>query len=450
MSQKRKTTALPSRTAREGRRYKSRSEREAQVNRIVLIVTGVIALIVIAVLGTAIVLDNVIAPNKVVASAAGQNVSVQAFQKQVTYQRWRYGTQIATIQNQVPQQYLSEIFGAQQNSPYYTYTQMYSDMSDPVLMGKAVLDQMTDQLLIDKYARDNNITVSQSDIDKQVDDFFSYAPTPMTSTPTPSSTFTPVPLVSPTATNTATITPTLAMTNTPTPSPIPTGQPTATQGPTEQYKSFLDNKQNYYSQAAKATGLTQDDVLQLFTEQAIMQKVKDTVTANVAPKPTADQLKVRHILVATPDQANSVLKALQEGESFASLARAISIDTGSSANGGDLGWHIQYICLPEFDTAIWNKDTKIGQILGPIKTTAGYHVIQVEARAVRSVSDSDKTTAINNQFNNFMTDLRAKGNVQDFDYVSVTPSTPALSDFGIQAGLNQPSGASGIPGLPGQ
>jgi len=449
MSLKRKTTALPA-TSRRSRIHKSRSEREAQANRILLLVAGIIVLVVVVILGGALLVDNVIAPNKAVANTAGQNITVQNYQKRVTYQRWRVGTQLANIQNQVPQQYLSQIFGAT-TGPYAVYGQMYQQMSEPTAMGKAVLDDMSDQILIEQYAKANNISVNQSDIDKQINDFFGFQPTPMTSTPTVTPSITLTPLVSPTATTTPTITPLPSITLTPTPSPLPTGRPTLTPEATERFKTFQDNQQKFYDDALKATGLTKDDIRQIFTEQALRQKVKDTLTADVAPNNHEDQLKVRHILVDTQDQANDILKAIQNGESFAALAKADSKDTSSGLSGGELGWKGKGTYVPEFEDAIWNSNTKVGDVLGPIKTQFGYHIIQVEGHEVRDITDSDKQTSKDNKFNSFLADLRKKNTIQTYDYITYTPSTPALADFGIQEGLNQQQngGLGGLGGLGG-
>jgi peptidyl-prolyl cis-trans isomerase C len=45
----------------------------------------------------------------------------------------------------------------------------------------------------------------------------------------------------------------------------------------------------------------------------------------------------RHILVATKDQADDVIKKLKGGAKFDELAKTQSTD-GSKTNGGDLGW----------------------------------------------------------------------------------------------------------------
>ncbi len=65
---------------------------------------------------------------------------------------------------------------------------------------------------------------------------------------------------------------------------------------------------------------------------------------------------------------------------FEAMARAHSDDTGSGANGGDLGYFAQGDMVTEFADALFDHtDTlKPGDIVGPVKTDFGYHVIMFE------------------------------------------------------------------------
>ena len=91
---------------------------------------------------------------------------------------------------------------------------------------------------------------------------------------------------------------------------------------------------------------------------------------------------VRHILVETEEDAESALGALRTGESFADLARAISTDPGSGARGGELGETFVGNYVPEFRQAI--EDAKIGELVGPVQSEFGYHILQVRSKEERS------------------------------------------------------------------
>ena len=91
---------------------------------------------------------------------------------------------------------------------------------------------------------------------------------------------------------------------------------------------------------------------------------------------------LRHILLATEDEAKAVIAKLKGGAKFEELAKQ-SKDTGSAANGGDLDWAAPSAFPPEF-AAGFTKLNK-GQVTDvPVKTGAGFHVIKVDdVRAVK-------------------------------------------------------------------
>ena len=85
----------------------------------------------------------------------------------------------------------------------------------------------------------------------------------------------------------------------------------------------------------------------------------------------------RHILVATKDQADQIIKKLKGGAKFEDLAKAQSLDTGSKANGGDLGWFTTSRMVKPFADAV--KTLKKGEVTPePVQTQYGWHVIQLE------------------------------------------------------------------------
>ena len=86
----------------------------------------------------------------------------------------------------------------------------------------------------------------------------------------------------------------------------------------------------------------------------------------------------RHILVESESDAQAIIAELKKNPgSFAKLAEETSLDTGSKANGGDLGWFDLSSMVPEFGNAAAKLEK--GQISqAPVKTEYGYHIIQLE------------------------------------------------------------------------
>lgn len=96
------------------------------------------------------------------------------------------------------------------------------------------------------------------------------------------------------------------------------------------------------------------------------------------------QVNARHILIRTSAlvsdrEAEQQLLRLRErilgGEDFAELARANSADTGSAANGGELGWADPTIYVESFRDTI--KEIRPGEISAPFKSDFGWHILQV-------------------------------------------------------------------------
>jgi peptidyl-prolyl cis-trans isomerase C len=88
----------------------------------------------------------------------------------------------------------------------------------------------------------------------------------------------------------------------------------------------------------------------------------------------ADKIKCSHILVKKQSEAMAVLKRLKKGESFANLARELSVDRGSGKKGGDLGLFGRGVMVKPFEDAAFKLNK--GEISQPVKTEFGYHIIK--------------------------------------------------------------------------
>jgi foldase protein PrsA len=89
----------------------------------------------------------------------------------------------------------------------------------------------------------------------------------------------------------------------------------------------------------------------------------------------ADKIKCSHILVKKHSEAIAILERLKNGESFANLAKELSIDKGSAKRGGDLGLFGRGMMVKPFEEAAFKLE-KGGMTTEPIKTEFGYHVIK--------------------------------------------------------------------------
>jgi parvulin-like peptidyl-prolyl isomerase len=87
-------------------------------------------------------------------------------------------------------------------------------------------------------------------------------------------------------------------------------------------------------------------------------------------------ISVSHILVKTLKEAQTVETQLAAGADFATLAKTVSTDTGSGAQGGSLGCFASGQFVPEFEAAA--QKAKFGVPTAPVKSQFGYHVILTE------------------------------------------------------------------------
>ena len=86
-------------------------------------------------------------------------------------------------------------------------------------------------------------------------------------------------------------------------------------------------------------------------------------------------------------QANELIARARKGEDFADLAKQYSSEPGASTSGGELGWFGKGRMVKPFeDVALKGRP---GQILGPVKTQFGIHIIKIEGRDSREVKIAD-------------------------------------------------------------
>ena len=149
-------------------------------------------------------------------------------------------------------------------------------------------------------------------------------------------------------------------------------------------------------EAAKKANIAQDPAVKaLIAERQTEIYSAELVRKNAAAHPLTDadlkktyeevkkqydpnEIKVRHILVKTEQEAKDIIKSLNAGGDFATIAKEKSLDQGTAAQGGEIPFtNIRRIAIPGFaETAMaLNK----GALLPvPFHSALGYHVIQLQ------------------------------------------------------------------------
>ncbi len=156
--------------------------------------------------------------------------------------------------------------------------------------------------------------------------------------------------------------------------------------------------QEQFDELLEQSGLSEADLQAEIRNLAVRERVQEHLTADIEVSDAEveefyeaqreqryEQVEARHILLETEDEAHDVIERIDDGESFADLARDLSIDPGSGAEGGDLGAFGRGQMVPEFEEAAF--DVEIGEVTGPVESQFGFHVIEVTGRIDQELAE---------------------------------------------------------------
>ena len=158
-----------------------------------------------------------------------------------------------------------------------------------------------------------------------------------------------------------------------------------------------------------------------FLEQEVAAKVTEEEVRGrydleVANTPPVNEIKARHILLKTKDEAMAVIGELDGGAEFVALAKRKS--TGPSGpNGGDLGYFGPGQMVPPFEDVAFKL--QVGSFSKePVETQFGWHVILVEDRRTRQppayeeVREQMRGVLFREIYARMVGDLRSKARVE--------------------------------------
>jgi len=170
---------------------------------------------------------------------------------------------------------------------------------------------------------------------------------------------------------------------------------------------------------------------QLVTEQLIAtlnedgkvseKEIKEYYDKNKAQFAEVAAVHASHILFDKSDKATAekVLAEVKAGGDFAALAKKYSKDPASAANGGDLGWPTTPY-VPEFQAAA--EKLSPGQISALVETQFGWHIIKVvekredRQKTLAEVSEQIQQIIVQQRnadaYQTFLDDLREKAEIE--------------------------------------
>ncbi|MDX6750354.1 peptidylprolyl isomerase [Geminicoccaceae bacterium 1502E] len=141
-------------------------------------------------------------------------------------------------------------------------------------------------------------------------------------------------------------------------------------------------------------------------DQLLQQAIEDGVTEErlkeayealrAAPDFAFEEVKARHILVETEEEAKEIIKSLGEGADFDELAKEKSIDPSAKSNSGDLGYFRREAMVGPFaEAAFAIEPGATGE--EPVQTQFGWHVIRVDDKRETVPSFAEKEPELRDQ-----------------------------------------------------
>jgi len=165
----------------------------------------------------------------------------------------------------------------------------------------------------------------------------------------------------------------------------------------KEMKSRFKLDETEMEKALKKQNMTEESFREQWRFQLLTQKLMEAkVKGNVAVtdqeikeyyqqtygdyEEGVSEIRIAHILILNngPDalrKATKIAYEAQAGEDFPTLAKEYSQDTMSAQNGGDLGYFKKGDLVESLEFAV--KDVQINEIVGPVESPGGYHVIKV-------------------------------------------------------------------------
>lgn len=340
------------------RRRKTRREQQR-----LLIGAAVVIAAILLIIGFGYYRENIAAARAPVAVVNGETITTEEYQQMVSYQQFNL---ITNLGNQIDQQTLMNFLQNQ--------------------LPQTVLQSMIDQVFIEQKAAEADITVTDEEVQRAIEQRFGFTG----DTPTPTAAAGD------------------AVTN-----PVPADSVTR-----EEFNAAFTN---YMDALETQAGLSESEYYEIIQEELLREKVRQQIAADVPAE--APQVHARHILVETEEEAKEARQRLMDGEDFATVAKEVSTDSQSAEKGGDLGWFPKGEMVPEFEEVAFNAP--IGEISQPIKSQFGYHIIEVlERDENRPLSPSQLQQARQDRFRQWLQEQQAAADIQRKWTPDVVPTLP--------------------------
>ncbi|MEQ1937848.1 peptidylprolyl isomerase [Mesorhizobium sp. CN5-321] len=159
--------------------------------------------------------------------------------------------------------------------------------------------------------------------------------------------------------------------------------------------------------------VVEKDVIGKITDQ----EVRARYDKEIAARPAVNEVHARHILVKTKEEAEAIIKQLNDGADFQKLANEHTTDPSGKSNGGDLGYFGPGQMVPEFEKAAMALEPG-SYTKEPVQTQFGWHVIKVEDKRPQQpppfdqVKDQARSAVMRDKYFALVKEARADAKVE--------------------------------------
>ena len=316
---------------------------------------------------------RLVQPTQPVAIIGDGEITTAEFQGRVSLAQWNLSNQYSNLQQ------IMQILGddpATLSAYQSQLSNIGQQLANPLFVGSSILDLLIEEKLLEQEAARRGVEVSEGEIDTFIEERLGFFGEQEAATAEPSVDGTPSPVATP-----------------------------YTQ---ELYERNLEA----YLTNAGAFGV---DEATLWAEaRAILLRDRLEADFEGEVEGTQEQVWARHILVEEELAAADILTRIEDGEEWGDLASEFSIDESNKEQGGDLSWFGRGRMVEAFEEAAFAGE--IGEIVGPVETDFGFHLIEILGHEDRELDASAFRLAVSQALNALISEIREAAEIEVLDY----------------------------------
>ncbi|HUM35615.1 MAG TPA: SurA N-terminal domain-containing protein, partial [Anaerolineae bacterium] len=354
-------------------------KRDEKAQRIITWIAIGVGVVILSVLGYGVVSELFIKANAPVARVDGEPIKTKDYQARVRFERLSTKNQILQYENYLTQYDMTDEFMqtlATQLQQQKQQLELQLAPGSVAIFGSSVLDKMVEERLVSKEAARLGITVTQEEVDRQIESLFGYDRDAVAATTAP---------LTPTTT---TVTNTAAVTNTETPMTR------------AEFETYYEQFKSVY---LRPSGLSEEAFRQSVEIELLRPKVVEALTQDIETK--ANQAQVTVLVTGTLEAALALQERLNAGESVDALVEELNNSETGGGWAADLGWVQPGRLTTDFsadvDTAAF--EIPVGTASDPItRDETEYYVVFVRAREVRDLDEATLSAAREQRFSEWL------------------------------------------------